>query len=332
MAKTQYSLARLAPEYRRMWDSLRVLPAKRKEAEAAARLILRGKDKYQRVERETGVKWSAVGTIHYRESRCDFNTWLHNGDRMRDRNGRPIRTRQVPKGRPPDPSVDWFKGAYDALVTVEHFDQIKNYGVAEFAFSQEKMNGFGYRNPRINIPSPYLVGGSNLQKRGKYVGDGHYDASHWDTQLGGLTILKALIELDPDAGFDFEPMRDVSKDVDDTAPDAKDYTNDEDGTDAEEDVPPAYSPKAADPTQDKVKPLRRSKTIWGGVMTWLAGMGSTIAGMFEYLATPWGFAIFATLLTAISVGAFLVIKGRIDVQQLVEHLSPDGDIENTQED
>lgn len=311
----QYSLARLSPGYIKLWNSLKILPAKRKEVQAAVRLILRGKDKYQRVEHETGMKWSAVGCIHYRESRCDFNTWLHNGDRMRDRNGRPVRTRQVPKGRPPDPSVDWFKGAYDALVTVEHLDQIEHYGVAEFAYSQEKMNGFGYRSPRINIPSPYLVGGSNMQKRGKYVADGRYDASHWDEQLGALTILKALIEADASAGFDDAP--EINTDVDDAAPAVN---SDVDDTD-EDDVPPTYSPKATDPTEGDVKPLTKSKTIWGGVLSWFAGVGSTVAGMFEYLATPWGFAVFASLLVAVSIGAWLVIKGRVDVQKVVKHLS-----------
>jgi hypothetical protein len=44
--------------------------------------------------------------------------------------------------------------------------------------------------------------------------------------------------------------------------------------------------------------------------------------MFEYLATPWGFACFALLLIVLTIGFVLVIKGRVDVQKIVEHLSP----------
>ena len=33
----------------------------------------------------------------------------------------------------------------------------------------ETFNGFGYRAPTRNIPSPYLVGGTSVQKRGKFT-------------------------------------------------------------------------------------------------------------------------------------------------------------------
>jgi lysozyme family protein len=54
----------------------------------------------------------------------------------------------------------------------------------------ETFNGFGYRAPTRNIPSPYLVGGTSVQKRGKFTADSHYDPSVIDPQIGGLAILK----------------------------------------------------------------------------------------------------------------------------------------------
>lgn len=319
----QYTLARLTSEYRRLWAGMQVLPKSRRAAEAAANKIIRGKKTYLQAEKRTGVKWFVIGLIHYRESNCDFDTWLHNGDPMR-RKDKPVRTVHIPIGRPPNPGVDWVEGAFDALVTVEHLDAIHSWGVEHVAFSAEKMNGFGYRNPTIDIPSPYLWGGSNRQKRGKFYADRKYSATIWDTQLGAMTVLRALMDLDSDASFDDVAKPPKSDDVDDTAPD--------DTAEPEADEEPSsYSPKAGDPDAADVKPLVKSKTIWGGILSWFAGMGSTIAGMFEYLATPWGFAIFATLLTVISVGAFLVIKGRIDVQKLVDHLSPDDEEDATDE-
>jgi hypothetical protein len=42
--------------------------------------------------------------------------------------------------------------------------------------------------------------------------------------------------------------------------------------------------------------------------------------MFEYIATPWGFAAFALIVVIVSVGLYLVIKGRIDIGNIVTRL------------
>jgi hypothetical protein len=68
-------------------------------------------------------------------------------------------------------SRTWETGAYDALVTVENLDDITYDGPECCAYATEKTNGFGYRNPGRSGRSPYLWGGTNLQKPGKFVSD-----------------------------------------------------------------------------------------------------------------------------------------------------------------
>jgi len=308
----QYSLSRLTPGYLKLWRTIKVTNPT--AARRAAQRILRGKKAYKHVEAMTGVKWSVVGAIHYRESNCDFDTWLHNGDPMRYRNGTPRRTVNVPRNRPPDPSVDWFQGAYDALVTVEHLDGIKNYGPEHFAYASEKMNGFGYRNPRINIPSPYLWGGSNHQKRGKYVSDGHYDPSHWDTQLGCMTVLKALIEMDPEADFD-KPAVPEAIEIPDLIDESK-AVRDEAGVP----VNPPASPRATDQSESVAKNrIKTSKTLLGGLLQYITSAGAAMLAFIQGMP-PW---LIAAILVAALIALAIVVWGRVDVQRLVNHLSPD---------
>jgi lysozyme family protein len=69
------------------------------------------------------------------------------------------------------------------------------------AWLLEKFNGFGYREYH-HIPSPYLWGGTVVQKPGKYVRDKHYDPTVMDEQIGGMALLAALMQLDPSVKFE----------------------------------------------------------------------------------------------------------------------------------
>lgn len=247
-------------------------------AKRAADKIQRGKAQYVEAQKRTGVPWYVVGLMHYRESNCNFDKWLHNGDPMKDKAGNPCRTVNKPRDRPVDPNVDWVTGAVDALSGYK----IDRWNVATCAYALEKFNGFGYRSPSINIPSPYLWGGTNRQKKGKFVKDHVYSKDTWDTQLGCMAILQAL-EIFESTDYD-------------------------------------QCPKASDPPVQRQ--MRNSKTIWGGIFAWLGGILANLNGMWEHLATPWGFACFALFTFVITVGLYLVIKGRFDVQKLLEHLSP----------
>lgn len=85
------------------------------------------------------------------------------------------------------------------------------------------------------------------------------------------------------------------------------------------DPQPENSGKAI-PEPTEIKPVSKSKTIWGGILTWLGGMGGALAGAFQYIATPWGFAALVFIVLVASIGLYLVVKGRLDVQKVVDQL------------
>jgi lysozyme family protein len=301
----QYRFERLQGDYARLWAGMRVV--KTTEAIAQARKIIAAKPRYKDVERLTGVPWFVVGALHMRESGGSFTTWLHNGDPMR-RDGHPVRTVHVPADRPPDPAVNWEQGARDALVTCEHLDEIRQWSPERVAYAAELYNGFGYRNPRRNIPSPYLWGGTSVQKRGKFTADDDYDPNEMDPQLGVMAVLKTLMQIDPEARF---------ADAPEAAPDP--------APPASRPIAPAeprLSPKADD-TETHEPPLTRSRTIWGGITGFLGTVVSTVAGFFDRLDNPYTLAAFIALLLAAGLAAWLVISGRVNAQKVIAHLAED---------
>ncbi len=284
---TQYKFDRLRPEYQKLWSEMTV--TKEAAATAQARKVIASKAKYKAVEAETTVPWFVVGCLHMRESNGNFNTYLGNGQPL-DRV-----TTIVPKGRGPFPS--FLAGAVDAI-SIEGLDKIRDWGPEHVAYACEKFNGFGYRSPARDIPSPYLWGGTSVQERGKFVSDGVYDPNTMDPQIGAMAVLKQIMALDPEARF--------KQSAPPEAPQAQPST--------------PLSPRADD-TEAEVKPLVKSKGIWGGILTWLTANGGIFAGLFDKLATKEGLIIFFTILVLSSIGLFLVIKGRIDVQAIMKHLS-----------
>ena len=329
----RYSYEQLRSEYAASWA--RMVVTKEPQATAQANRIKIHKDRYKAVEEMTGrnggtkVPWFVVGVLHMRESGGDFNTWLHNGDPMRDKQGRPVRTVQVPPHRPVDPNCSWEEGAFDALVICEHLDQIDRWCPERVAYAAEKFNGFGYRSPARNIPTPYDWGGTNIQKRGKFTGDNKYDASVMDPQIGAMAVLKELMQIDPEAVFTTPVVAAaslvVSTDPKDVPSQMSPKAGDDDGGDTDADAlvstdTPKLSPHAGD-TTDEVKPLVKSKTVWGGLMGYATTVGSTVFGLFEKLDNPYTLTAFIVIIVVASGAAYLVIKGRIDVNKIVEHLA-----------
>jgi lysozyme family protein len=157
--------------------------------EARARLVA--------VERRTGVPWFVTGIVLTREagSPPNFHAWLHNGDPMFDHSGKPRRTVNVPAHRPPDPAVSWEDGAVDAYELEGLVDAA--WSPALVAWLLEKFNGFGYRLYH-HIRSPYLWGATSVQQRGKYTADRRWDPNVMDPQVGGMALLAALMEREPE--------------------------------------------------------------------------------------------------------------------------------------
>jgi cell wall-associated NlpC family hydrolase len=69
-------------------------------------------------------------------------------------------------------------------------------------YKLEEYNGFGYRNLRPAIASPYLWSFSNHYARGKFVADGRFSPTAVSQQCGAAVLLKRLAQTGA-----FEPAR-----------------------------------------------------------------------------------------------------------------------------
>lgn len=137
----------------------------------------KNKEHYEDLARKTGVPPQVIAAIHYRESGCDFNTYLYNGDKLG------IPTKNHPKGII---FYDFDTAALDALEKKEYARKHYNMtatttDIAAMMSYLEEYNGLGYYN-NGNISS-YVYSGTNVYTGGKYTSDHHYDRNARDKQL-----------------------------------------------------------------------------------------------------------------------------------------------------
>ncbi len=179
------------PVYKAEWDHMAINKSREGEFIALARFAIDHKETYQEVEKATGVAWYHVAVLHRRESDADFSTYLGNGDPL----SRP--TRHVPRGRGPFKSFQ--AGAVDAL----KLDGLAGHPdmdvIEKILWYCENFNGLGYEYH--GLPSPYIFGGTNIQARGKFVGDGDWNPYAWDGQPGCAPILQMIGHLDSSVKF-----------------------------------------------------------------------------------------------------------------------------------
>ena len=171
--------------YEEMYASMEIYPGKLPVVDSVARRIIANKARYQAIEKQTGVPWAFIGVCHYRESNCNFNCNLHNGEPLNRV------TRLVPRGRGPFTSFE--HSAVDAY-GIKGWINRSDWSLGNQIVRLETYNGLGYRNKKGG--NPYLWGGSNHYVRGKYVRDGVYSATFVDPQLGCVPILKRIADLD----------------------------------------------------------------------------------------------------------------------------------------
>lgn len=174
------------PQYARQWDAMQILPNREHEFDVLVVWLLAYKARYQAIEAKTGVPWYLIAVLHFRESNLNFNTYLGNGQSIHRR------TTIVPKGRGPFASFE--DGAIDAL-KIDGLTSVQDWRLEKVLYYCELFNGTGY--DRRGLPSPYLWGGTNIQKPGKYTSDGRFNPRVWDTQPGCAPILARLAGLDP---------------------------------------------------------------------------------------------------------------------------------------
>ena len=182
-------------DYRKLWETCEIRPERMRDIEITADKVMGGRRHYEAIAGATGVPWWFIGFLHFRESNCDFGTHLHNGDPLR------AKTRNVPPNRPPwkprnGKSYTFEESAEDAL-GMKGLATITDWSIERICFEAERYNGFGYRGRGKSQRSPYLWGGTNQQKPGKYIADGVYSASHMDVQPGVCAVLKLMLEREP---------------------------------------------------------------------------------------------------------------------------------------
>jgi lysozyme family protein len=181
------------PQYRGEWDTMKINEARVAEFEQYAHFAISHKAQYQAVEAKTGVQWFHVAVIHRRESNADFETYLGNGQSLHRV------TTEVPAGRGPFNGPDAFvRGCIDAL-HMDGLDRILDWRLEKILYYCEIFNGGGY--DARGLPSPYLWGGTSIQRRGKYVRDRVFDPRAWDGQPGCAPIIRAIADIDQSVRF-----------------------------------------------------------------------------------------------------------------------------------
>ena len=180
--------------YTNLWRRAKLRDSVSAAAKNTAEGIIANRERYEVVAKRVGHPglWPLIGALHDRESSGDFDGVLHNGEEIV---GKGRRTRLVPAGR--GPFSTWENAAVDALTMPgKTWDKIKDWPVSRWLYEAEKFNGFGYFSRGVN--SPYVWAGTDLQQRGKYVADGVWSSSAWDSQLGVAAVLKAVFAIQPD--------------------------------------------------------------------------------------------------------------------------------------
>jgi lysozyme family protein len=181
------------PVYAKQWDAMQLNSSRVHEFTNDAQVALRNKTTYSAIEAHTGVKWYHIAVLHRRESDANFNTYLGNGDPLSRR------TTHVPRGRGPFTGPNAFaNGAIDAL-RLDGLSSVSDWRLEKILYYSELFNGAGY--DMRGLPSPYIWGGTNQQKPGKYVSDGVWNGRVWDGQPGCAPILWMIAKLDPTVVF-----------------------------------------------------------------------------------------------------------------------------------
>lgn len=175
----------LEKEYQSLLDTIEL--TRPDQIRATTAKLLGFADRYKEVEKLTGVPWYFVAVIHYRESNCDFNTHLHNGDSLARR------TVRVPRGYPKTHSgpFTWIESAVDAL-KLKGLHLNTDWSWPRICYELERYNGFGYRQYHPSTLSPYLWAGTSHYTSGKYVSDGKWSSTTEDVQLGTIPLIVNL--------------------------------------------------------------------------------------------------------------------------------------------
>ena len=195
MARNVHVYDALRPGIEADLAAMKILPSRERDFDAAADKLVRlyMRSAYGDVPQTTGIPLPWIAASFDREASSDFSRSPAQGDPW-DR----VSVR-VPKGRGPFRS--WSEAAKDAY----HLNGLDRVGAANWTWAlgyyyAELFNGFGYRDWH-HMRSPYVIGGTNLQTRGKYTRDGRFDSSVMDQQLGVVPLMMRMVERCPALTF-----------------------------------------------------------------------------------------------------------------------------------
>lgn len=204
------------PDFVYLWNNLTIDKNREEQVHDVCSRIMAYKKKYEKVakigaekakqyftnktEDEINTKnietipWWYIAALHYRESNCDFDRILQNGQKII---GTGKVTTWVPKGRGPFNS--WAESAVDALFVLKGYETFRTWSIYDCIARAERYNGLGYRY-RIGDHghaeySPYLFSGTNFSdETGKFYFDGKYKANMIDKQIGVCAVWLGLKE------------------------------------------------------------------------------------------------------------------------------------------
>lgn len=174
------------PIYAKYWDRMDVNDNRENEVLAACKKLINSKHRYMTVESLTNVPWDMVAVLHMRESSANFQRQLGQGD--------PLGTVSVHEPKGMGPYLTFEESAAD-IMRQKGYDKIIDWRLEKKLYYCENWNGWGYWMFRGNMPSPFLWGATNIQKIGKYVADGVWDSTVWDSQIGCAALLKGIMAL-----------------------------------------------------------------------------------------------------------------------------------------
>lgn len=193
----------LESEYARYLSIMRVRPECERLVDLVARRLTKPSvlANYADVEHDTGIPQVVQAAICEREDGSDFTKNPGQGDPLTEP------SIHVPRGRPPlgaPPNdhfpVSWKFAAIDAFTVCDQLNVISAPWSMPYAcWKWEGYNGFAYR--ARGLPSPYVFGGTNIQRPGKYVRDHVFDPTVTDSQIGCAPIAMKMIELVPSLSF-----------------------------------------------------------------------------------------------------------------------------------
>lgn len=192
-----------------LWKIAKILPSRSAEVHAVSERLCApaAKARYEAISVTTGVPWFVIAVIHEREASQSFDSQLGQGNPLNQV------SRNVPRGmgpylnHPTDPPGQdaFYRCSVDVLENSAPFAaRWKDWTAGGALTLLILYNGTGYFDYHHEA-SPYDWGATDQEQRGKYVGDGQFSATAWDSQIGCAAMLMGMAAIDPSVKFTDSP-------------------------------------------------------------------------------------------------------------------------------